>query len=70
MGCVVDVTIAAWCDRFRCRVPCDGCLFRSLTVMCCICELMGQCVNIMCVVVFSGRNPTAWYLQVGGSWSE
>ena len=60
MGCVVDVTIAAGCDRFRCRVPGDGCLFCSLMFMCCICELMGQCVK----VVFSGRDPTAWYLQV------
>ena len=26
VGCVVDVTIAAGCDRFRCRVRGVGCL--------------------------------------------
>ena len=41
VGCVVDVTIAAGCNRFRCRVPGDGCLFCSLTGMCCICERFG-----------------------------
>ena len=32
VGCVVDVTIAAGCDCFRCRVPGDGCLFCSCAV--------------------------------------
>ena len=32
VGCMVDVTIFAGCDRFRCRVPGDGCLFCSLNV--------------------------------------
>ena len=41
VGCVVDVTVAAGCDRFWCRVRGDGCLFCSLTVVCCICERFG-----------------------------
>ena len=38
----------------RCRVPGDVVFLAPLSVMCCICEVIGQCVSIICVVGFSG----------------
>ena len=34
-------------------MPGDVGFLAPLSVMCCICELMGQCVSIMCVVRLS-----------------
>ena len=40
VGCVVDVTIAARCDRFWCRVPGDGVSFLFID------GCMGVCVCV------------------------
>jgi hypothetical protein len=49
----------------KCRMPDDVVLFSSLSVVCGICELIGECVSLGCVVGFlKGRNSATWVLTV------
>jgi hypothetical protein len=80
-GCPLLRGVYGWCYDVR---GFEGAIFSVLvssvwwwgyfllSVMCCICELMGQCVSIMCVVVFC-RVESDWLLPtvlVGPSLNE